>query len=253
MIRLCILAFLYLGQLAAQQTLAPIFPVILEPQHRTEVYAEVYTRVIQVPKQLGDVIEKDDLLIQLDNDLFKANVNKAEKIVEKAEAELEVKKELYAQNLLSLLELKESEANLATAQAELVLAQKNLQSSEIRAAYRGRIANVGIRPFELPEHEKPMLEYIDDQILLAKFLIPSQLLNKINLGDPVYFLIQDKEEIVAAKISRIGPTINPVSGTVKVEAKIDNSRGLWKSGMTTFASFSKEDLLAQDPFAFEVK
>ncbi|MCE5318900.1 MAG: hypothetical protein LLG04_16250, partial [Parachlamydia sp.] len=56
----------------------PIFQAILEALHYTQVYPEVFSRVIELPKKLGDSFEEGDLLLKMENDHFKANLVKAQ-------------------------------------------------------------------------------------------------------------------------------------------------------------------------------
>lgn len=233
----------------AQEVPTQIFQVILESLHYTQVYPEVFSRVVYLPKKLGESFQEGELLLKLDNDVYKANYMKAKKISEKAEADLHVKQELFQQQLLSVLELKESEAALASAHADVVMAEKSIAGSEIRAGYRGKIANVTIRLFELPERDKPMLAYLNDESIIAKFLLPSFLLKRVQIGERLYILIMDTEEIIPARIIHIGPDVNPTSGTVKIEAEFANPESRWKCGMTSFASFDLKALLAQNPLA----
>lgn len=226
-----------------------IFQTILDPLHYTQVYPEVFSRVVEIPKKLGDSFQKGQLLLKMDNDHFKANLLKAQKAAEKGEADLEVKGELFQQHLLSKLELKEAESFLANAQAEVALAKLTIERSEIRAGYNGKIANVSIRLYEYPIENKPMLAYLNDESIIAKFLVPAALVNQINLGQIVYILIVDTNEIVQARVIRIAPDVNPTSGTVKLEAEFANPDERWRSGMASYASFNRKALLEQFPLA----
>ncbi|MCE5316507.1 MAG: HlyD family efflux transporter periplasmic adaptor subunit [Parachlamydia sp.] len=147
------------------------------------------------------------------------------------------------------MELKEAESVLAIAQAEVALAQLTIARTEIRAGYGGKIASVTIRLYEYPIEYKPMLAYMNDESIIAKFLIPSSLLKTVQLGQIVYIIILDANEIVTARIIRMAPDVNPTSGTVKVEAEFANPDSRWKSGMASFASFDRKALMAQYPLA----
>lgn len=222
------------------------FPVILEPLEKSKITAEVFLKVIEIPKRLGEPFHKGDLLIKFDNAALYANLAKAERGLKKAEADLAVKQALSQDRLISNLELKESEANFSTAQSEVVIAKKNLEMSEIRAPYDGKVADLTVHLFEVPQRERPMMEIVNDNTLVANFLIPSNYLKNVHIGAPVYILIKDTGEIVQATVARISPVVNPASSTVKVEAEIDNSTGHLKTGMASIASFSKGALTQQE-------
>lgn len=216
------------------------FPVILEPVEHTLITPMVTTRVVEIPFKLGDSFHKGDLLIKFENDLFKANLVKARKILIKALEDLKVKTALQKDHLMSEMEVLDAEANVSIAEADYVSAKDNFNESEIRAPYDGKVSAVAIHLYELPARDKPILEIFNDKKLIANFLVPSHYLKVVHVGDPVYIHINDTHEIVTAIIKRFSPNVNAASGTIKIEAEIDNRNGHIKSGMQSEAAFNRE-------------
>ena len=217
-------------------------PVVLEPLERTEVYPEVYTRVVEINKKLGDSFKKGDLILQMDNEVFKAVLEKAVQARLKAEKELQVKSSLFQEKLVSELELKDAELALASAKADESLAKKNLESAAVVADYSGKVATIYVRLWEVPQRDKPMIELVDDSKLVAKLFVPSDRLQQVAPGNVIYIYVKELGEITQATITRTGAVINPASSTVKIEAEIDNRRGKWKSGMSGQAALNREAL-----------
>jgi len=208
------------------------YRVVLDPRHRTQLTPQVKTAVSKIYKRMGESFKEGDVLIQMEDAIFKANITKAQAIYEKAKTQLEAKKQLYHDNVASIFEIKEGEADLATAQAELVNAQKNLDATKVIAPYNGKVVDVSLEEHELPQNDKSAIEVVDDEVLLAKFLVPSMLVEKIKIGDPVRITVKETGETITAKVARIGSVIDPSSSTLKIEAEVDNKEGKLKTGMS---------------------
>lgn len=215
------------------------FPNLLEPESRTEFYPEVIARITAIPFKMGDRFNEGDLLVGMQNKVYEAQRFKAEKLLAKAERDLEVKQELYRKKLISLLDVKEAEANLASAEAERQTAEQNLSATQVRAPYAGRVATVHARVFEIPPKDKPLLAIINDNCLLAKFIVPAELLPRLKIGRIAYIYVEDLHWVFEARVQRIGAEVNPVSNTINVEAVLDNRHHTLISGMASFAAFAK--------------
>ena len=217
-----------------------VFQVTIDPRHRTSLTAEVASPVTKIYKKMGDDFKKGEILIQLNDVIFKSNLNKAEASLEKAKTELDAKKQLFHDNVASLFELKDGEANVATAEADKALAQRNLDGTTILGPYDGKVVTVYVEEYETPQLGAKLIDVVDDKVLIVKFLVPSSLLPKLKVGLPYQIKINETGEKISAKISRIGAVIDPSSGTVKIESDIDNAQGQLKAGMTGQAVFDDE-------------
>lgn len=217
------------------------FRVILEPEHRTTLSAQLTgIPVTKITKKIGDSFKEGELLIQFDPAIFEGNVKKAESDVIKTETKLEAKKVLYDEKSASLYELKDAEASHAEAEANMILAQKNFKAASIIGPYDGKVVRIMIEEFEVPhENTKDLIEVIDDNTLIAKLFVPSRKLSQIKVGDPLYIKLDDTGETITAHISRIGAAIDPSSGTILIEAEIENENSHLKAGMSGVAAFKE--------------
>lgn len=214
------------------------FQVTIDPRHRTSLSADVVSPVVRVNKKMGESFKKGELLVKLQDALFLSNMEKAEAALGKAQVELDAKKQLFHDNVASLFELKEGEVDVATAKADLALAKKNLEAATILAPYDGKVIAVDVEEFETPQLGKSLIEVVDDQVLVARFLVPSSFLPQLAVGLPFTIVVRETGESIPAKISRIGSVIDPSSATVKIEADIDNSPNKLRTGMTGKAIFT---------------
>ena len=222
------------------------FPAILEPIQHAVILPTINARVLSIPFKLGDSFQKGDILITFENDQIVATLKKTEASLKKAKEDYRVKKDLAADRLVSILELLEADAEVATAEADYATAKQLFSESQIRAPYGGKIANVSIQLFEIPSRDKPVLEIFNDQTLIVNLLVPSRYLKSIHHNQPIYVYIKDTQEIVQAVIKRISPVVNAASGTIKIEAELNNSNGHLKSGMSSLAAFNRTAFVEPD-------
>lgn len=213
------------------------FQVTIDPRHRTSLSAEIVSSITKINKKMGESFHEGEILIELNEVIYVSHLKKAEAALEKARVEWEAKRQLFKDNVASLFELKEAQSNVATAEADLSLAKKNMLSTKIIAPYDGKVVSIDVQEYETPQLGKSLIEIVDDRVLIAKFLIPSTLLKKISPGTKFNILVHETGENVPAEISRIGSIIDPSSGTVKIEADIENDKSDLKTGMTGKALF----------------
>ncbi len=221
---LCLLAFFVDG--SAREIRA-----VLEPKERATITAEIRSTVTKILRRMGESFKKDEELIRLDDIVFKANLMKAEARKLKAQTDFEGREKLYKDRVISHSEFREAEAILAEAKADLVLAQKSYDSCFINAPYDGKVVTVFVKEHEPVKPDQNLISVIDDHILIARLLIPEQLLSHLKIDDSLTLRIQETGKDETAIIKRIGAVIDPVSSLVKVEAEVDNSKDKLKSGM----------------------
>jgi multidrug efflux system membrane fusion protein len=216
-----------------------LFRVILDPYYRTQLSAEVEFPVSKINFRMGDSFNEGDILILQDPTVLEANRLKAEAILARAKTEFSAKEQLYREKIASLFELKEAEANVASAYADVILANKNLRATSIKAPYSGKVVELAVEEHELPQPGKKIVEIIDDSILRARLLLPSSYYTKVKVGDPISIKIRETGETVTGKITRVGSVIDPSSSTFKAEAEIDNSDDKLRVGMTGLTQLSQ--------------
>lgn len=210
----------------------PVYQVVIEPVDRTKLSALVQSPVVKINKKMGESFVKGEVLIQLDDRVVKSNLEKALSALDRAKVEYEAKNQLFNENVASLFELKEAESNVATAHADVVIAQRDFDASSIEAPYDGKVVLLNISEYELPKTGSELIEIVKDDILLAKLLVPSSLLKTIKIGKKFKVNLYGEDQPVIAEIKRIGSVIDPSSDTIKIEAVIDNSQGNLRAGMT---------------------
>ncbi|CRX38711.1 efflux RND transporter periplasmic adaptor subunit [Estrella lausannensis] len=220
--------------------------VVLEPKMKTLISAEVMSPVTAVNKKMGDRVQKGELILKLDDTIYYANFLKTEANLSKATVEMDITRRLFEDKSASLFDLKSAEAQLAQANSEYWQAKKLYESTFVRAPYNGKVVKVYLDEYELSQPGKELVEIVDDSKLYARFLVPSAALSTLKNGSALVMKIDGLPKDIEANITRISPIIEAVSGTVKIEAEIDNAHDLLIAGMVGQAGISGLSRLQED-------
>lgn len=208
------------------------FRVVFSPLHHATLSCEVsYSTVVKIARRMGESFKKDDLLVKLDDTVYRGLLEKAEGELEKAQVEAAAKQKLYEENIASYLELKAAQAAISTAEADVIASKKAIAACTINAPYDGKVVEVFVEEHEFIQQGKPIIEIVDDSSLIAKLLLPSNLLSKLFIEKEIEINVQETQATVKGKIIRINSVIDPASSLIKVDVIVDNKDGMLKSGM----------------------
>jgi multidrug efflux pump subunit AcrA (membrane-fusion protein) len=221
----------------ATEDLSLPYLFMLTPYIRTSYSSVNNSKIEKIYKRMGDSFQKGEILLQLETVIQKSLYDKAVAVLEKTERIYESKKILFEGKVASLDELIALKTDWIIAKNEVVIAKKNLDDCSVVALYNGKVAYVNVEEGEYPNHEfyykdRPMMETIDEDILLAKILIPVHLLAHVRIGQKVLLKIKEVKEELSVPITRVGAVIDPVSGTIPVEAEVNNFEKRLMAGMT---------------------
>ncbi|MGB1056842.1 MAG: efflux RND transporter periplasmic adaptor subunit [Flavobacteriales bacterium] len=123
----------------------------IQPEIEVKITAEVNGQIVDLPVKEGDVVEKGDLLVQLNPDIYEAALLRAEASLNSARSNLasaraqvaqgkanqfaaakafERAKSLLASKVISQAEFDQNEASFLTAKANLTSAKESVRSAE---------------------------------------------------------------------------------------------------------------------------
>lgn len=206
---------------------------------------------------------------------------RAQAVIQAARAHLEATERMFQNNNVSQVDLENARRDLAVAEADqalerirderewsratqrlgeakarLTLAARDLDACTIRAPFAGRVADLPVAAHEWVRPGAPVIEILDDRVLLARFLLPSAQYGRTRLGQRVRIRMLDAgpgdgrgrfgdpataagasaaddggAPIATAVIARISPRLDPASVTFEVHAELPNPEGRWAAGM----------------------
>ncbi len=229
----------------------------LNPVTLISIGTQVSGRVSKLYVDFNDKVEKGQILLELDDSLFTAQIAQTQGAVRNAQASVELAqanesriRSLFKQEYVSAQELdqavqalKSSRAQLETARAQLQRDQTNLSYSVIRSPVSGvviaRLVDVGqtvAASFQTPE----LIKIAQD---LSKMQIDSSFaeadIGNIKVGQKVKFNVdafQNRDFEGMVKQLRLNPTVTSNVVTYDVVVSVDNPEQILLPGMTAYVS-----------------
>ncbi|MBC7621014.1 MAG: efflux RND transporter periplasmic adaptor subunit [Candidatus Saccharibacteria bacterium] len=187
---------------------------------------EVAGRVKALGFNDGARVRKNQLLVQLDDTLQRAEVSQAQAQVSIAQANFKRNQELVAQNFVAQRVLEESSANLQVAQAQLALAVARLSRMAILAPFDG---TVGLRNVNLGDYVKDGADLVnleDIRSMYVDFRLPERYQGKLKAQQEVALSLDAYPgRAFKARIEAIDPLIDANGRSVSVRAVLPNTLG----------------------------
>jgi membrane fusion protein (multidrug efflux system) len=191
---------------------------------------EVPGVVARILFKSGDVVERGEVLVELD-----ADVERAELASAKAQRDLAVltatrSRHLAAGEAIPKSQLDEAEAQLRTARSGVASVAAQVERKLVRAPFRGRL---GIRLVNEGQYLDPGTAITSLDALGATFVdftLPQEELPSLRVGLPVRVTIEGAKA-AEGTISAIEPTVDPTTRNVKIRATLPEELGKPRPGM----------------------
>src|SRR6185369_3199250 len=162
-------------------------------------------------------------------DLANKNLQRAEKLIESGDVSRSFYDEQRARQDYAGVDV--ARTIVANAQAQLALAQKNLQYAVIPAPIDGyvseRVADLG----EYVSPQQKVVTIVRTNPLRIRIDIPEQAIPEVKVGQSVSITTSAwPDKNFAGRVARIAPNVSAQSRTMTVEAEIENSGNVLKPG-----------------------
>ena len=189
--------------------------------------------VIQTMKQEGDEVHKGNIVVTLEDDAEKLQVDTAQAVLDKRRFEAASATKLHEKGTDSEDEARTAQTNLKTAEIQLQEATVAVDKKTVKAPFDGvvthRIREVG----EAVDQYFPLLTMVNlSQVYLETYL-PANRLRDVQPGQPVEVRVPDLPgRKFQGQVQFIAPVIDPASGEFRVKILLPNQDRALRSGMT---------------------
>ncbi len=139
---------------------------------------------------------------------------------------------LAALNAVGQVELRNAEAEVMKARADVAYLQATLDKCTISAPFDGRASEQKAREQQFVQPGQALLDIIDDTTLELEFIMPSRWVVWLKPGHKFNVRIDDTSKTYPVKLLRIAARADPVSQTVKAVAVIDGTYPELIAGMS---------------------
>ena len=172
---------------------------IVEAQTVTDLAFETGGQITKLDINVGDYVDKGEVLGELDSEPFKLRVDSARGEVDRASANLRDAKEKFEQQSAlrkkgittktkldtAIANLDVAESQLKVAQSSLSAAERELRKTQLRAPFRGRVSEKYVNVFSDVQARQQVVQVHTEGKLKVIASVPEGLVQKIKPGDYV--------------------------------------------------------------------
>lgn len=205
--------------------------------HDVMISSEVEGKIAQLPLKEGDAFKRGQLLVGFDCDLYAAQLRKVEAAADAATKVYAVDQKLSALHSVGAVDVEEAAAKAKEANAEAAYVRLTVSRCQVMAPFSGRISKRVVAQYEYVQAGRPLLQIVDTGDLELKLIVPSRWLTWLRVGSALQVHIDDLNADYEANVVRIGASVDPVSQTLEVSARIRGHHAELLPGMSGWAQF----------------
>jgi membrane fusion protein, multidrug efflux system len=179
----------------------------------------------------GDTVKQGQVLVEIDSSVERAQLRSAVARRSLARTQAERTRKLVAEKAVTQAQLDTDEAQLESANADVAALQAQIDRKTVRAPFAGKL---GIRAINLGQYLTPgtmITELQSAEAVFVDFSLPQQELRRIAVGMKVRITGDNNALGVEAPITAIDPTLDAVTRSIKVRARIDDKAAAAYPGM----------------------
>lgn len=193
---------------------------------------EIAGRVARIGFAEGQAVKAGDVLVELDSQILRAELDKARSEVSLAEANFERARKLAEQGSGTLRARDETSQAYTAAQANLALAEARLAKTVIAAPFSGI---VGFRDISIGAYVSPgdrIVELASIDPLKVEFRVSETYLPHLRVGLPVNVALDALPgEAITGKITAIDPIVDVSGRAIRLRAELPNPDGRLSPGL----------------------
>ena len=175
----------------------------------------------------GDIVKKGQLLLKLDDALLIQQLTTAKQQLSFAQDLYNRRKNLWAQQIGSEVELVTSKNQVDQAQKQVDFVNKQIELTNVYADINGIADNVSVRLGEFFSGSN-QIRLVNTNELKAVAQVPENYLGKVKVGSNVKVVIPElNNKTIDTKISVTGKTIDATNRSFYVESKLPYEKDLY--------------------------
>jgi len=194
----------------------------LEAIQQVSVPAEIGGRIVNLPIQSGQRVERGQVLVQLNDAPQRGNLVRLQGEMENARIRLERSRRLVSVNATSREAFDNAQTELSTAKGALQALTAEIEQRTIRAPFAGTL---GIRKVHLGQYVNPgdvLINLIGDKGLYVNFSVPEQALAQVTPGATLEVLLDALPgQVLSAKVSAVDPFLDRTR-TLSIQARLQD-------------------------------
>lgn len=220
---------------------------IVEAENNIQVSARAMGILNTVSVSEGQLVKKGQVLARVDNSLILRNMELIETQRKLAETVYERQKNLWDQKIGTEVQYLQAKTNKESFEKQLSSLQEQNEMTYIKAPIAGVVDQVMAKIGENIAPGMPAVRIVNMDRLKLVAKVSEAYINTITNGDSVHVILPDLTTTIRTKVTFTSRTIDPLSRTFTIEAKLPSSRNL-RPNMTAIVKV----IFHKDPNAMTV-
>ncbi|MEW5797799.1 MAG: efflux RND transporter periplasmic adaptor subunit [Bacteroidota bacterium] len=187
-----------------------------------DLIAEAAGRIEKILFKEGAHVQKNDLLVKINDDDLQAQLKKTE-----LQIQLAVEQEKRQKQLYEISGISQEQYDIAVNQVNTLKADRDnlvsmIRKREIRAPFDGRIGLRYVSEGSYVSQTTRIASMQKIDLLKVDFSIPEKYSTQVAAGDVVQFNSEETKMKFSGKLYAIEPKIDPTTRTLQLRALVDN-------------------------------
>lgn len=230
-------------QIAEEVTRTIIVNGKTAPARVVELSAETDGRVESIGARRGANIDRNTVIVRLDERDRSARLAQAEATVRQREVEYEARARLKVESYVSEAQLQEGVALLEAARAELTRARLDLDYMQVRAPFDGALQARAVEIGDFLKVGDPIATFVDNRTIIVSANVSEFDARFVHVGMTAKAILATGEDL-HGKIRYVAPVADEATRTFTVELEVDNRDGAIRAGGTAELHIPAESILA---------
>lgn len=204
--------------------------------------SQVEGQVTALHADLGDLVQADAVLLDIDDSSLRAQVREIEARLVKARADETRGRELMRGNIISPQEYESMQTAVAVAEAQRDSLNVSLQHKRVRSPLGGSVVKRLVSVGEYVRPGTPLFDLVDDDPLKLRGDVPERFSQEIAIGQPVHIKVDAfPDKVFDGRLVRVSPAANAENRSISVEAEVPNPERQLKAGFFASANIVTRD------------
>lgn len=201
------------------------------------IKAETSAKIKEIAFTEGGSVEKDQIILQFENDELKAKVRMAQARLQAAKSQFVRTEKLHQQKFGSSKEYEKDKADFDGAEANLAQLEAELAKTTIKAPFSGTIGLINFNVGSFVTANTELTTLVQANPMKIDFKIPEKFVNDVGAGQTVEIKIESvKNRVFTGTVEAVDSKVDEDTNSLAVRATVSNDTHEIKPGMFTDVS-----------------
>jgi len=215
-------------------------PALVAANVDAELAAEKAGRVVEIHVDRGDHVEQGQLLLQIDDRVWQANLKQADSTAEDARKNHERFKQLRTSGAVAESEFDRIENAYIHAESMAKEARISIEQCRVLSPISGTVNDRFVEVGEYVQPGAPIFQMVDTATVKIILQIPEKDIYSIRPGDRMAFGVQPlPDRVFEGEVSFVAAQADGRNNAFRTEVTIDNSDGTLRPGMIAQVEFKR--------------